>query len=196
MHLQEDKSGNVMILILSVIMCVMLPILAVVYDLGQIRMYQQDVKNAQEIAGLACVGVSKGSIDGGGAGGALGAFDKNKCERVATVTAWANLGVTAAAPLGRMDPTYINRTKQGKHERLVGCSGGPAPHVFVNSPNGGRNFIVQIQNVCYKPMFIKPSLLNFQMLKNNPYFINIKFRDELPVTVTPSWFSAVYDAAS
>lgn len=181
-----------MILVLSVIMCVMLPILAVIYDLGQMRMYQQDVKNAQEVAGLACVGVSKGSFDKGASGGAFGAFDQSKCKRVATVTAWANLGITAAMPSGNIKMEYLNKVKHGADNRLVKCN-GKEPNVDVEPDNSKQHFSVQIQGICYKPMFIKPSLLNFQMLKKNPYFVAPKFQDQYAIQVQPSYFSAVYD---
>lgn len=181
-----------MILVLSVIMCVMLPILAVIYDLGQMRMYQQDVKNAQEVAGLACVGVSKGSFDKNASGGAFGAFDPSKCKRVATVTAWANLGITAAMSSGNIKMEYLNMVKHGADNRLEPCY-GKKPNVDVSETDSKQHFSVQIQNICYRPMFIKPSLLNFQMLKKNPYYVTPQFHDQYPIQVQPSYFSAVYD---
>lgn len=185
----KNKKGNVMILILAVMMCVLLPVIAVIYDLGQIRMYQQDIKNAQEIAGLGCVGVSAGSIGGNNAYGGF----SGRCKNIAAASAWANLGVQGKGGQGG-DTRWYDRVKsiRGKNTRLYACK-GTTPKVDVRQTPDKNHFSVQIQNLCYRPLFIKPSLLNFQVLKNNPYFVNAQFRDEYEVQVMPSWFSAVYD---
>lgn len=197
-QLAKNKSGNVIILILAVIMCVFFPVMAVLYDLGQVRMYQQDVKNAQEIAGLACVGVSRGSF-GSSSGGAFGGFNQSTCQPVATVAAWGNLGVEAniartISQNGNMDTSRFEIVKKyRKDSRLVACK-GETPRVATPPTPDGGHFSVHITGLCYKPMFIKPSLLNFQVLNHSAYDISPKFRDEIPVQVRPSWFSAVYDA--
>lgn len=185
----KNKKGNVMILILAVMMCVLMPVIAVIYDLGQIRMYQQDIKNAQEIAGLGCVGVSAATVGGKNAYGGF----SGRCKNIAASSAWANLGVQGQGGQGA-DTHWYDRVKsvRGKNTRLFACKGS-TPKVDVNQTPDKNHFSVQIQNLCYRPLFIKPSLLNFQVLKNNPYHVNAQFKDEYPVQVMPSWFSAVYD---
>lgn len=190
--LKKDKQGNVMILILAVVMCVMLPVIAVIYDIGQMRMYQQDVKNAQEIAGLSCIGVAGGSVEGNSSQGA-GGFSESKCRPSAIVTAWANLGIQAngAAQTNIQTTSWFKQLQNTRtNGRLVQCKGEKAN---VDVKKEGNHFEVQIKGLCYRPMFIKPSVLNFQMLKNNPYRINVQFADEYHVEVRPSYFSAVYD---
>ena len=190
----NSKSGNVVLLIFAVIMCVFFPVMAVIYDIGQMRMYQQDVKNAQEIAGLACVGVSGGSA-GISDSPFLGGFNGKNCQKIALATAWANLGQTA-----QMDPPYGTDTEylmnviKNQKKRLVACE-GQTPTVNVEPANKGHNFTVQIVGLCYRPMFINSKLLNFKVLENSPYQANIKFKDEYKIEVRPSWFSAVYNKA-
>ena len=186
----KNKKGNVMILILAVMMCVLMPVIAVIYDLGQIRMYQQDIKNAQEIAGLGCVGVSAGSIGGNNVYGGF----SGRCANIAASSAWANLGVQGGKGGQGADRHWYDRVKsvRGKNTRLYACK-GEQPWVDVKQTPDKNHFSVQIRGLCYRPLFIKADLLNFQVLKNNPYHVNAQFKDEYPVQVMPSWFSAVYD---
>lgn len=185
----KEKNGNVIILILAVVMCVFMPILAVIYDVGQIRMYQADVKNAQEIAGLGCIGVAGGTV--GAQYEASGGFDVSRCKQVATQTAFANLGISGGA--GGVNTEYLRGVlnNKAKQTRLVQCPGEEL-YVYVESPDRGNHVKMQIRGLCYKPMFIKPSMVNFQILDKNPYRANFKFQDYYRIKVAPSTFSAVY----
>lgn len=196
--INNNKKGSVLYLVLAVIMSVFFPVIAVIYDLGQMRMYQQDVKNAQEIAGLACIGVSKGSFKDGSSS-ALGAFNPESCLPIATVTARENLGLDGGQYTSKLkggaDLSKLNKVKSAKsrNSRLTNCK-GETVRVTLDGKRDDQNFSLKVEGVCYKPKFIKADLLNFQMLKNSGFKgLTTTFKDEYPVEVRPSGFSAVYN---
>ena len=187
----RNKSGNAIYLVLIMVMCIFFPLMAVIYDLGQYRMYQQDIKNIQEIAGLACVGVAAGSIPGyGGSGSAAGAFEGTTCKSIATNVALANLGLNFNHSVF---PTEwaVDVAKNVNHSRLAPCNSGSF-NVAVGSANNGHNFTVQLKGLCYYPKFLKKNVLNFQAKRTNKTPFSGKFESSYEIQVRPSVFSAVY----
>ena len=196
----KNKQGSVFILVLAVVMCVLLPIMAVIFDVGRYRMYQQDIKNAQDIAALACVGVSGGSI---GQSTALGSFDLSNCQKVARQSAFSNLGqdglaksVTLSRPAAQTAELQQKVKKvHGNASALQPCTttGGQGVDVSVTKVPKGTGMLIQIKGLCFRPMFINSKLLNFQVAKTSFRFTP-QFKDEYPVMVSPTPISAVYDA--
>ena len=52
---KKEKKGAMIIIMLAVIMMLSLPMIGVIYDYSMIRMAKQDLKNIQDLAGVACV---------------------------------------------------------------------------------------------------------------------------------------------
>ena len=175
------------------VMCVFMPIMAVIYDVGQYRMYQQDIKNIQEIAGLACIGVAKGSFNATGSGDALGAFDAGSCKDVAANVAAANLGLNYNRNV--FTSTWGNDVRKNRnYTSLAPCNGTFTRENIVTSrvDTGGHNFALQIKGLCYYPTFMKKNVLNFQATAHNKTPFNGSFKKSYPIEVMPSIFSAVF----
>lgn len=200
----RNKKGSMIILILAVLMCMFIPMIAVIYDIGMMRLYKQDIKNAQEIAGLACIGASTGSINGSGV--AAGGFNTANCQRIAKSTAAANLK-SKYLPIhyevhnnSKANASKVENDRKSAG-RLVDCKSSRGSYAanfdvkVVSQQSEGaasRSFTVQVVGLCYKPVFIDSKLLNFQVLRNVANKIN--FRDEYHLEVAPSTFSAVYSS--
>lgn len=189
----KSKTGNVVIILFGVMMCMFLPIMAAIYDLGMIRMYQQDVKNLQEVAGLACVGVSRGYLNKGGAGSALGGFDEAKCKAIIQQVVASNLGMSGSNGIGNNHHNdELRQLRLSGPSRLKPCGNATTINPEAN-PDNNMRLVVQVKGLCYKPLFLNGKLLNFQISSRNPYRIqDPKYANEYEIKVQPSVMSAVY----
>lgn len=189
----KNKKGNIILLYMSVIICLFLPLTAVIYDVGMYRVAKQDVKNLQEIAGLACVGASNGSLGNTGAAQQAGGFNKQKCESIVKDVVAKNMdnskiGTGATA---NFTPKFRQAIKSERNNSK-GSKFIDATNLQVRAVgerDGGM--ILKIQGMRYKPTFLKTSLMNINILKNKK---SVNYDASWPIEVSPSHFSAVYDA--
>lgn len=219
----KNKKGTVIILYLAAIMCVFIPTLAVLYDIGMYRVAQEEIHNAQEIAGLACIGVSAGSITGENS--AIGAFDVKQCKKAVESLMNVNLGLDYSGKIDGLDGgTKANQTvgdiqKARKNvQRLIHPCGAnhslraeemskdaATQRVKVEAKNqraiirmgtdsnATHTFVLKTTGMCYTPFFINKGLLAFGITgKSKSNNLN-EIQVEYPITVKPSFFSAVYN---
>ena len=198
----KDKKGNVTIIIVSVMICFMFPMLAILYDLSQMRIAKQDIRNIQEIAGISCTSVSAGSRSSGAgsSGGAIGAFDANKCRPAVEKAVRANLGfssTTSSGPNAEQERSFFSEVKRfhNPQSRLRPCGGGSfsgGKNLKVSSPDGGKRVEISVQGMCYYPIFLNSNLLNFKLLKGQWGGRTVPVRDEYVLNVRPTVISGVY----
>ena len=184
----KNKKGNITLLYMSVIFCLFIPLTAVIYDVGMYRVAKQDVKNLQEIAGLACVGASNGSQGNTGAAQQAGGFNSKKCESIVKDVVAKNMddskigtGVTK-----NFTPKFMKAIQSERGSKSIDTNN---LRVRAVGEKGG-GMILRIEGIKYKPMFLKTSLMNIHMLKGNK---TVNYDTSWPIQVTPSHFSAVYD---
>lgn len=186
--MQKNKKGSILLLYISVIICLFLPLTAVIYDVGMYRVAKQDVKNLQEIAGLACVGASNGSQGNAGAAQQAGGFNSKRCENIVKDVVAKNInnsrigtGVTT-----NFTPKFRRAIQDERSSKFIDAS-----NIQVRA-QGQKNgsMILQIQGLRYKPTFLKTSLMNINVLAKKK---SVNYDANWPIKVTPSHFSAVYD---
>lgn len=216
----KNKKGTVIILYLAAIMCVFVPTMAVLYDMGMYRVAQEEIHNAQEIAGLACIGVSAGYLTGGNS--AIGAFDVKQCKKAVESLMNVNLGLAqgktdglggkSAQIVGAIQkdrknvkrlihPCEANRILEAKEMSKndatqsvdVKAKNQRAIIRMGTDSNATHTFVLKTTGMCYTPFFINKGLLAFGITgKSKSNNLN-KIQVEYPITVKPSFFSAVYN---
>ena len=166
----KNKKASVTLITLFAIMCVLFPMLAIIYDIGMIHIYKQDLKNIQEVAGTTCVPDAKGRTE----------LPKS-CIKLAEAYVFANLGQRTGFSSNKFPDKIrsqigaLRNTQNGiplcsdsgaKTTRLCKISG--RQYVTVGpDPNNSRSMIVHIQGIAYKPMFLTKTLLNFGKTKKS-----------------------------
>lgn len=216
----KNKKGTVIILYLAAIMCVFVPTLAVLYDIGMYRVAQEEVHNAQEIAGLACIGVSAGYLTGGNS--AIGAFDVKQCKNAVESLMNVNLGLAQgkADGLGGKSAQIVGAIQKDRKnvKRLIHPCGSNRSlraeemskdratqrveveaknqHAIIRmgtDSNATHTFVLKTTGMCYTPFFINKGLLAFGITgKSKSNKLN-EIQTEYQITVKPSFFSAVYN---
>lgn len=189
----KNKKGNIALLYMSVIFCLFLPLTAVIYDVGMYRVAKQDVKNLQEIAGLACVGASNGSQGNTGAAQQAGGFNSQRCESIVKDVVAKNMNNSSIGTGATKD--FTPKFKKAIAEERNNSRGNK----FIDTSNlrvravgvKGGGMILRIEGLQYKPTFLRTSLMNIHVLKGNK---TVNYDTNWPIQVSPSHFSAVYDA--
>lgn len=219
----KNKKGTVIILYLAAIMCVFVPTMAVLYDMGMYRVAQEEIHNAQEIAGLACVGVAGGFLTG--SNDPIGKFDVNQCKNAVESLMNVNLGLDYNGQKGNLNyggkagqivkdiqtdrknvkrlihPCGSNRSLRAEEmskdratQRVeVEAKNQPAIIRMGTDSNATHTFVLKTTGMCYTPFFINKGLLAFGITgKSKSNNLN-EIQTEYPITVKPSFFSAVYN---
>lgn len=189
----KNRKGNITLLYMSVIFCLFLPLTAVIYDVGMYRVAKQDVKNLQEIAGLACVGASNGSLGNTGAAQQAGGFNKQKCESIVKDVVAKNMNNSSIGTGATKD--FTPKFRKAIAEERNNSKGSK----FIDTSNlrvnavGERDggMVLKIQGLRYKPTFLKTSVMNFNILNQKK---TTNYDATWPIEVTASHFSAVYDS--
>ena len=189
----KNRKGNITLLYMSVIFCLFLPLTAVIYDVGMYRVAKQDVKNLQEIAGLACVGASNGSLGNAGAAQQAGGFNKQKCESIVKDVVAKNMNNSSIGTGATKN--FTPKFQKAIAEERNNSKGSK----FIDTSNlrvsavGERDdgMVLKIQGLRYKPTFLKTSVMNFNILNKKK---TTNYDATWPIEVTASHFSAVYDS--
>ena len=59
----KNKKASVTTITLFAIMCILFPMLAIIYDIGMIHIYKQDLKNIQELSGTTCTPTAEEKVN-------------------------------------------------------------------------------------------------------------------------------------
>lgn len=179
----KNKKASVTVIALFAIMCILFPLLSVIYDIGMIHIYKQDLKNIQELSGTTCVPDAAAKVT-----------MPKECQNLAKAYVNANLG---GQGLPHADQKLLSQIGQlrntGNGLPMCSDSGVKTTRLcrtgeeIVSAREDGNKIKVQIINIKYKPMFLTKALLNFgrqakKLPKDDGYALNIQ----------PSYFSPTY----
>ena len=158
------KHASVTTITLFAIMCVLFPMLAIIYDIGMMHVYKQDLKNIQELSGTVCTpdASSKGLPD--------------ICENLAYQYVMANIVGDGVSPVtskyGEAIRKYrvtersipnCNSQGVGKTRLCVNGTFGQDNVKVKMKPIGGgaKRMTVNIVGIRYKPLFLNKKMFMF-----------------------------------
>ena len=181
---KKEKHGAMVIIMLAVIMMLSLPMIGVIYDYSMMRMAKQDLKNIQDLAGVACVAKWDNH------------FEPKNCKKV--IMDMIDKNTSGGGDSHRADAThYLRQNCDGKS----GLS-GMTMNASSNTADGG-NVVINMQEASkgkytiqlrayYKPIFLKSSLFK-AFDKNDDGNLGKAFNDNcILIKTEPSTFMATY----
>lgn len=192
----KNKKASITTITLFAIMCFLFPMLGIIYDIGLLHIYKQDLKNIQDLSGTACTPVTEGK------------GLSNDCENIARAYALINItgdikyanGV-GKLPTGGQNASEIEKIKKFRNiPNLKNCNVDKKSRICITDGEkldvhvtpvsnhvGGNNIRVQIRNLNYRPMFLTGTLFAFAGTKN------YNMQDKVySIDVPASTFSATY----
>lgn len=194
----KDKKGSFTLLIVVIIMCVFIPMLGIMYDLTMMRIYRQDLRNIQEVSGIVCIPE---------ADGLNGAFQFGACQKAVQHYIQLNLGLAKSdkycdqrgncEEFANTQSVYgerIRKMRQNPNFRPCRNGGATAYVVPVQGTQGqwGDHYSqikIQIQGMCYRPVFLRRNIFNWRVIKGNQKDGN-QFVDEYPILPEPTIISS------
>ena len=184
MNKLKEKKGTIIVLLTGIIMIVIMPLMAVIYDLSLYKMYTQDLKNMQDLAGISCVPQSGNS------------YKMNGCQELIKAKIVSDLAY---------DSRYFNISGEAMKKRSivenqndVFAEGEAKPltanevanHVKVAPYSGTTGNItgyqVQIVGLYYRPSFLRMPLFQKMINQNGSTKMFL-------LNPSPSIFSAQYE---
>ena len=186
----QNKKASITTITLFAIMCFLFPMLGVIYDIGLIHIYKQDIKNIQDLSGTTCTPTASGK------------GLSNNCDEIAK--AYVNMNLTGEYHKGGKIPL------NGKYDELKGiqnyrmmddisedCNGVTKSRICKQGFNinvekkfngvGGYNITIETVGLRYKPMFLTGALFSFIRVKNFDSKNN-----SIELKIPKSSFSATY----
>ena len=191
----NKKQASVTTITLFAIMCILFPMLAIIYDIGMIHIYKQDLKNIQELAGTACApnAESKGLSE--------------KC--IPLAKRYVAMNLTGKGISGLKSGSQIQITKLRVTEGIGSCSssktgksrlctegGGISENNVIakleNGTGSSKQLVVNIVNIKYKPLFLNKKM--FQFGNTKPPQGTPDDNGAIPLTIPKSKFSGTYQS--
>ena len=184
------KHASVTTITLFAIMCVLFPMLAIIYDIGMMHVYKQDLKNIQELAGTVCTPDAKSK-----------GLPKN-CEKLAYEYIMANLVGNGVSPVTSKYGASIRKYRVTErsipncNSQSVGrtriCVDGSFSRdnikvKMIDIGGGAQRMAVRIYGIRYKPLFLNKKMF---MFGNTKAPSNV--RDTWALNIPASNFSGTY----
>ena len=181
---KKEKKGAMIIIMLAVIMMLSLPMIGVIYDYSMIRMAKQDLKNIQDLAGVACVAKWDNH------------FSPNECKKV--IMDMIDKNTSGGGDSHRADTNHYLRQncdgKSGLSGMTLNASGNTADggNVVVDMSKASKGaYTIQLR-AYYKPIFLKSSLFKAFDSKDDGN-LGKAFNDNcILIKTAPSTFQATY----
>ena len=179
----DNKKGAMMILLLAVITMLALPMLAVMYDIAMIKVARQDVKNLQDLSGIACKSEFNDTF-------------KESCRAAAQDVLNANIEM----PSGNLKNSDVNMDRRNS-TRLKACGatkGVQGAKIIVDVASDKHSFTVKVDNICYAPVFATDTIFKAfdssgtKVLKNEG---ESGFEIDISKSVSASQFHASYNCS-
>ena len=186
----NKKQASVTTITLFAIMCVLFPMLAIIYDIGMMHVYKQDLKNIQELSGTVCTpsAETKGL--------------PATCQELAKQYVLANIVGINVSPvtdkygetirkLRVTEKSIPNCNSQSVGRTRICAEGGfSLDNVDVHMKDiggGAQRMVVHIKGIYYKPLFLNKKMF---MFGNTKAPSNV--RDAWELRIPESNFSGTY----
>lgn len=192
----RNKKASITTITLFAIMCFLFPMLGVIYDIGLMHIYKQDIKNIQDLSGTTCTPItdSKG----------LSRYCKEQAKAYVNINLEGNTskakGVGKIPQGRRVDATINGIQKYRNMSDIQICNGvstktrickGSNFDIDVDAdPNGvgGIKIHITTKGIYYKPMFLTGALFSFIRVKNFDSKNNL-FELKIPTSTFSSTYS-------
>ena len=181
------KHGSVTTITLFAIMCVLFPMLAIIYDIGMMHIYKQDLKNIQDLAGTTCAP----NAETKGLSQECGLLAKRYVAmNIAGKDIPSGLSNSSSAIRNLRATKGITRcdSKKGKSRLCTESGDRSTNNVIAEAENGKLR--VTIKGIKYKPLFLNKNLFRFGNAKapsNTP-----ETNEAIELKIPPSSFSGTY----
>ena len=180
----KEKKGTIVVLLTGIIMIVIVPLMAVIYDLSLYKMYTQDLKNMQDLAGISCVPQSGNSYKMNGCQELIKAkiisdlaYDSRYFNISGEAMKKRNIVGNQNEVFARGDVSPLTANEVANHIRIAPYSG---------TSGGITGYQVQIVGLYYRPVFLRMPLFEKMVSQNGATQMFL-------LNPPPSIFSAQYE---
>ena len=183
--IKNEKKGSLILLMSMMMVLLLLPFLGIIVDYNNMRMFVTDVKNIQDVSGIACISHGTGNTS------EIGAFDGAGCGKTITTIFKINTGneVSFRDSSFQFKPKYID--KNGTWFSGLHYEGISPGHFSIRAQGEKKttNGNITYQAGKYCPIILHKKILDLLhvQIKNGEWDGNC-----IKVYVPPTTFSATY----
>lgn len=183
--IKNEKKGSIILLMCMMMALLLLPLIGIIVDYNNMRMFVMDVKNIQDVSGIACISHGTGKTS------EIGAFDGAGCGK--TIETIFNIN-TGNQGVKFRDPSFEFKTKyndpNGTYFNGIHYEGFSPGRFSIRAqgdldPNGNKGYLAGK----YCPIILHKKVLDL---------LHVQIKDGewegdcIKVFVPPTTFSATY----